>query len=195
MFQHLKNKPETQAEIDAATLRAMVDFTALCDPEADNLNARRPFRINIHDGAWTGAFLPDGAGAIAVQCELTGDVISGNTRLGRDLSWALKNVHIYANQPSSISEFEGKLRELRECNELFPHNGHQYQPVQILNMFRALGACDQRFVRGHFTWSEPIMGVENAQVLALSGTVARCQWRAFLLPVVAPLQFCDGGGL
>lgn len=60
-------------------------------------------------------------------------------------------------------------------------------------MFRALGASDQRFLRGHFAWTETVAGVANPQMLALSGTVARTAWRAFLLPAVDRLKFADGG--
>lgn len=188
-------KTESQFEIDAATLRAMVDFTAVCDPESVVMTARRPFRLDTQEGAWTGAFLPDFAGAVAVQAELTGNVINTNSRLGRGLSWCLKNAGVYAREMHNVSELERRALDAQECGELLPSYGQHYQPGLVLSVLRALGAPDPRVGYGHFTHHEPICGVENPSVWALSGTVARVQWRAFLLPVVEPLQFADGGGL
>lgn len=119
-------QPETQAEIDAATLRAMIDFTRICQPESEHLVARRPFTIHTREGVWTGAFLPDLSGAVAVQSELNGDVISANTRVGRDLSWALRNVGNYAREAGSVSEFEMELRDEMESAQLVKCGAAKY---------------------------------------------------------------------
>lgn len=186
---HQQQKPEPQKEIDAATLRTLVDLNLVCDPESVAMTVRRPFRIQTREGLWTGAFLPDMMGAVAVQCELRGDVISTNSRIGRDLSWSLRQTAIYARTGANLNEFYESLRD----EDNFSHNGWTYQATPILKLVRALGAPDSRFEIGHFTYQEPLCGVENPQVLALSGTVAHTQWRAFVLPAVDRLKFADGG--
>ncbi len=193
MFQHLQNqqKNETQADIDAATLRTMIDLNVVCDPESILMTGRRPFRLATREGSWTGAFLPDVMGAVAVRCELNGNVISTNSRLGCDLSWSLNQAGVYARLSGNLNEWQGQLRESQENDEPLRYNGWRYHAAPILRIIRALGAPDPRFERGHFTYQEPVCGVENPQVLALSGTVARVPWRAFVLPVVNRLEFLD----
>ena len=193
MFQNQK-KDESQADIDAATVRTLIDLNLACDAESIVKTARRPFQLQTRQGAWTGALLPGVTGAVAVRSQLSielnaNNVISANSRLGRDLSWSLRQTQIYANTPGNLNEFYESLRD----EEFFSHNGWRYAAPLILKLVRALGAPDPRFKRGHFTYQEPILGVKNPQVLALSGAVARFEWRAFVLPVVKRLEFADGG--
>ena len=192
-----QQKADSQAELSAATLRTLVDLRLVCNPESTIMTARRPFRLNTQFGAWTGAMLSNAEGAVAVQSQqLNGDIISPNTRAGRDLSWSLRQVGIYTRgKVHNLSEWQQDLRELQEHAESFQHNGWQYQPTPLLNILRALGAPDPCVEIGHFTYHQPVAGVDNVQVLGLSGQVARTPWRAFLLPTMKQLEFCDGGGI
>lgn len=189
MLRH-KPKPETQAEINAAMLRTLIDLNLALDPASKDVIARRPFFIRTYSIGWSGAILPEQCGAVAVRADLGDkDAISTNTRLGNSLSWSLRQVEIYARSGRNLNEFYESLRELDD----FRHNGWTYNTTPILKLVRALGAPDPGFQIGHFTYQEPVGGVENTQVLALSGTVARVEWRAFVLPVVERLKFADGG--
>ena len=188
MFQH-RTKPETQADIDVATLRSLIDLNLALDPASDDIIARRPFYLRTRSVEWSGAILPQKCGALLVNAEFGADVISTNTRLGNSLSWSLHQTGIYASEGRDVNEFYESLRE----QGYFSHNKWTYETAPILKLIRALGRPNPLFKIGHFTYQEPVGGVENPQVLALSGTVARVEWRAFVLPVVDRLKFADGG--
>ena len=187
---------QTQIEIDATTLRALVDWNFVCDPESQNIAGRRPFRLDTAEGAWTGAFLPDMAGAVAVRAEMQGDVISSHTRVGRDTSWLLRQVGIYAQWSQNVTETERRGLTAQERGEMLKCLGVPYQPSYVLSILRALGAPDARVGFGQFTFNARSCGLDNPQLLALSGTVARTPWRAFVLPVARgeQLRFFEEGG-
>ena len=190
-------KPTTDSDQlmpDESRLRALIDFTALGGTETDAAETdaafmRHPFRLATREGLWSGAFLPADQGAIAVECDLVGQPISLHSRLGRDLSWSLSQTGIYARESGNLRVWQAELCDSQERGKELRLGAWRYDTALVLNALRALGAPDPCFMRGHFTGQEPRDGIKNPQVLALTGTLARVRWRAFVFPTVE----CDKG--
>lgn len=178
---------------DTSQLRALVNLADLCDAQSESIIASHPFRLYGREGTWTGALLPNGMGALAVESDLGGQPLSPGSHLGSDLSWSLHQAGIYARETDNLRAWKSALCELKERGKPLRCGDWRYEAAPILKMLRALGAPDLYFARGHFTGQEPIGGVPNPQLLALSGAVAGARWRVFVLPTIAKSQPTAGG--
>ena len=195
-----KNHPRNQqsqaqaqqdAATSAATLRAMIDFKPLCAPHGIG-----HIRLRTREGVWTGTGY--GSVGLFVNADLDGVWLASDSPGARGLQVVLKNCDRYSRDEENLEHVRSEMREILQWGQgkkgqpTVKVHGQNYSPSLVLDAFNALGAPDTLIHTGYFTQCGRVGEAFNPIVWCMTGTVARHNWRMFVMPFAPECQ-AEGG--